>query len=187
MKILSLISSHARKNLSKWFHGAPDSFEALGCRWGLRFPGAMGRMALQVQEAVGSRVAASLWDVRPEPAAACCRPWKPFSFTQCPESSASGFLQWCFLAMSSRLTSWDQRLHFSPLLYSTAKNACYSWYIEPKGKGTPFWHGWAWHWPQLKLFFNFIDFVFLQRKWGATFPFSPGLFWALYRPACGSG
>ena len=45
-----------------------------------------------------------------------------------PESSVkeSSFLLWCLRTMTSRLTSLDQYLHFSLLLYSTAKNACYS-------------------------------------------------------------
>lgn len=129
MKILSPISSRAGKNLAKWFHGAPDAFAVLGRRgvWGSleQREGWLPRCS----EAAGSRVA-------PHPCRLCTQsqplpvtgPASRSLSTQRPESSVkeSSFLLWCLLTMTSQLTSLDQYLHFSPLLYSTAKNACYS-------------------------------------------------------------
>lgn len=139
-------------------------FEALGCRWGLRLPGAM-KMALQVQWGCRARQLPPLWDVCPD---SCCllQALKALSSNTVPRVFCICFLQWCF-TMTSHLTSLDQCLHFSPLplLYSWECMA-YSCIQSLKEKWTPFWT-----WLSLaltctaKTLLNFTDFVSLQSEW----------------------
>lgn len=186
MKIISPISSHARKNLCRWFHRVPDAFEVLGCR---RFEAtwSYGKGGLpRCSEAAGSRVVASPRGLRWESAGGLVEALKALLFHQGAQSllwrnSSLPYKVWCIFTMTSHLTSLDRYLHVS-----IAKKGCYSWCTGPESTKSITLTQLILHCPWLT-FFNPAGLCVPSEGQAATLPVCPGLFLALYRTACWAG
>lgn len=178
------------RNFYKWFHRVPDAFKVLGCRglWGClkQWKGWLSGCC----EATGNRWL-PLEGACSQPA--CSRQQALKALFQCCAQSfqwrnPSFFYKvWCFLTMTSHLTSLDRYPHFCPLLYSTAKKNATGWCIGPESEKNIILTWLIFTLTATKSFFYSEGLCFPLEGPEATSTFCPGLSWTICTTTCQAG